>query len=229
MSVQSNPCELKVEGQSNLVFTPNNWSFPQTVMLQAVRCNYATPVNSNPEIWMESFSADAKFDNLESPRVLISVTNTDKCPELLGLSDSISLVHETHAETTRFDPDFQLFVSAPCQQYLFWLDEDPARAEVYLTQCGESDCVQVGNTGCPYSDSNGFCYNQDGISYCQAHKEPRCHVRVPPIHGKCTSRGNNPFGIASTLRSNASVCRNTLGSTCTFVERMRQQRSVRPS
>ena len=129
VSLQSKPCELKVEGPSSLVFTPDDWSFPQTITLQPVKCTFAAASESNPAISLTTFSEDTKFENMDSSPVLISVTDTEKCPAI-ALLENVVFVSETHI-ATNVDPDFNLFLHISCQQYIFWKDTDSAKAAVY--------------------------------------------------------------------------------------------------
>ena len=220
--IGNEPCELKQETHPVLTFTAQNWSRPQVVQLSAVTGGGRLPETSDVSLKTASF--DHAFNEILVPRVTIRILQSDTCPQLLLPTNAV-VAPGTKLEALD-DSNLVFCLNSNCRQYYNYRDVSASKAREYLAKCGLQDCQQAQEVGCPYTDVNGFCYTESGISYCDHHpSDSRCHVNIPSLHSQCpdlrpvldwqmdTIGGRLP---PSATASPELGCSNTVGSTCTI-------------
>ena len=210
--VGNEPCELKQETHPVLTFTPQNWSQPQVVELSAVSCGGRVAESS--DVSLRTASVDAEFNDIPATPVTISIAKGDMCPKLWLPSNAVITPGSKQEATT--GQSFVFMVNYYCRMYYSYRDRSANKAREYLEKCGRLDCQQAEEVGCRYSDLNGFCYTQSGISYCNNHPlDTRCHVNISSLYGHCRDLRQILSPGQSATPPN-SGCSHELGSTCTI-------------
>ena len=210
--IDSNPCDLAQETHTTLHFTPQNWSDPQPVRLSAVVCNPSLPIPETSDVTIKTASADLIFDRLPVAPVTISISRGNFCP-VLQIPSKYSVTEVVKVEVVK-ESNFVFILNYYCREYYSYRDTSPNKAQKYLGKCGDQDCDQKKELGCPYTDINGFCYTASGIYHCNNNKNPLCHVNIPSLHARCPEL--MPIIPASEAPVTGTSCSNEFGSTCTI-------------
>ena len=210
--IRTEPSELSQDTPEKLIFTPYNWSEPQSVLVSAVICDPSTAVPPVSEVSVATSSTDLLFHELDVNPVSIGILQGEVCP-MLEIPQNAVVTKSNYLDTYS---NFVFIINYYCRRYYDYREIDPVRAQAYLDMCGASDCQQIRETGCRYTDGNGFCYGACGTYFCeQTPWDSRCHANVLALHGQCQEDRTNAASLNGSQPTRPS-CGREVGSSCTI-------------